>query len=243
MLRSLLQDFRNRNDPDAAWIARRGVEDLVKLFRTIDFHVVPDGRRLSVAGKQIELNVRVEQKLQQRGEHFIAAAFRIAIDGVAVPAFVAAAIGVDATTEGARELSTFTWFAQYGSPIGYAIANWLDPKLRDGLDHSIPTVDVDGEMLFHGTIVIRSDCGYGDATTDEFLRSLGGRAIPLLGDRSRFRSATIKVFVEAGAVKDGECRVNGSVSPALLNELRKMKWPKGPAPFLYTLFFVTPPAL
>src|SRR5262245_49777199 len=126
MLGRLFQAFGSRDDPDAVWIARRGVEHLVKLFRATGLQVVPEGGRLSIAGAQIELHVDIEQKLQQQGgEHVVAAAFRVAINSEAVPALVAGVVGADATIEGARAQTAGMWFAQYGSPIGCAIAKWL----------------------------------------------------------------------------------------------------------------------
>jgi hypothetical protein len=188
----------------------------------------------------------MEQKLRRGEQHVLAAAFRMAIDGVALPAFVAGGIGADATIEGARAQTAGMWFAQYGSPIGHAIATWLGAEgvsnVHKGGAKGFPPVDVDGQALYHGSIAIHSDAGYGEAASEEFLRNVARRALPLLGERSRFRSATIKVFVQEASVKDGECLVNGSASAALLNELREMNWPEGDAAFLYTVFFAAPPA-
>src|SRR5262249_21637090 len=159
----------------------------------------------------------------------LAAEFRIAIDGAPVPAFVMGAIGIDSTPEAARETVVTEWGVQYGAPIGYAIARWLGsagpPTTRGGVSTSYPRVDVDGVALYHGPPGTRgTPADPGAISSEQFVRDIAASAVLLMGTSNRFRSATIQLAVDGSTVTDGECRVNGEVSPVLLAELKKITW-------------------
>jgi hypothetical protein len=235
-----------QNDPDAAWLVDRGANLLAQVFQSVGLQAVQTGGHLSVADKQIDLLVRVENRGQQGGQHFLGAAFGIAIDGVPVPAFLAGVVGNDQSAEGARAKTAADWGVQYAAPIGYAIASWLGadrpPRVLDRSSNIYHRLDVDDEALYLGAVAIRGDTTGGSAmASEEFVRNIARRVIPLLGDRHRFRSATIKVGLQGATVRDGDCLVNGSASTQLLAELRKIDWPKSEAERLYMLFLAAAP--
>jgi len=240
---------RTETDADAAWLADRAIERLKEVFRSVDVAVVPHGRRLTIASRTIDLHVRIEDRTRQRDRYIIGAAFGIDIEGAAVPALGAGVVGLDATADGARAEIAETWAVTFGTPIGYALAKWVGsagaPAAHDGTAGTSFRTEVDGETIYHGSVAARGKNApdMSAFSSEEFVRAIAKGAIPMMGDRSRFRSATVKVGVGKGAVKDGECRVNGNVSSALLDSLRQLRWPDSEGTFLYTLFLVAPPAL
>ncbi len=236
------------NDPDAAWLVDRGASRLAKVFHSMDLQVVRKGGNLSVVDRQIDLHARVENRGQQGGQHFLAAAFGITIDGAPVPAFLTGVVEVDQTAEGAWAKTATAWSVRYAAPIGYAVARWLGadgaPRVRDGLSTPYHRVDVDDEAFYLGPVAIRGDATGGSTMASEaFVRNIATRVLPLLGDRHRFGSATIKVGPQGATEKDGECLVNGSVSTQLLAALRKIEWPGSDAERLYMLFLVSAPVI
>ena len=231
---------------DEAWLAERGAKILADVFRSVRLEVVQERGRLSVADRRIEVNAHVDAKARQGDQHIMAVDFRMSIDGTLVPALRAGAIGIDPTSEGARETAVSEWGAQYGAPLGYAIARWLGavtaPQTRDGVSAYFLQVRVDGETFYHGLPGTRGrPTDPGALSSPEFVQKLAARAVPLMGARNRFRSATIQIVLTGGTVTDGECRVNGDVSPALLAELHKINWPKDDATFMYKMFFAVAP--
>jgi hypothetical protein len=233
------------SDTDAAWLAEGGARLLADVFRSVDLQVVREGKHLSVAGKRIDVDALVENRAQRSGRQILAAAFRITIGGTLVPAFQAGTIGIDATVEGARATAVEEWGAEYGTAIGYAVAKWLGadgaPKTGEGVSR-YRRVEVDGHTLHYGLTAVRGLAT--DAATissEQFVRNIAKRAVPLMGSRDRFRSATVKIQMRGATVETGECRVNGMVSPTLFAELQKIRWPDGNARFIYTLFFAEAP--
>jgi hypothetical protein len=234
------------NDADAVWLAERGAELLTGIFRSVDLQVVRESAHLSLAGTQIDVGAHVDKRVQQDGQQILAVEFRIAIDGRLVPAFRAGVIGIDPSAEGARGRAAEIWSASYGAPIGYAVARWLGaggvPKAGEGVSNSYLRVEIGSETLYRGLVGMRGPTPDAAAlSSEELVRSIAGRVLPLMGDRDRFRSATVKILLHGNTATDGECLVNGNISPALLAELQKIKWPKDNADILYTLFFAAAP--
>lgn len=227
-------------------MSERGAKILADVFRSVGLEAAQQGGRVNAAGRRIEVDAGVAEKAQQGSQHIVAVDVRVSIDGAPVPALRAGAIGIDPTPDGAQKTAVAEWGAQYGAPLGYAIARWLGaagPPQAGGKESAyFLQVRVGGETLHHGPAGTRGNPSDPRVlSSTDFIQSLAARAVPLMGPRDRFRSATIQLAMNGSTVADGECRVNGDVSPALLAELRKIEWPKGDARFMYKLFFVAAP--
>lgn len=237
-------------ETDALWLSRKGIAALAGAFRALGLDAKEEGATVSVAGKRISIDARIDQRLEKQGRHILAADFDISIGGTRVSALMAGAIGVGDTPEHARNTAVAEWAAQYGAPIGFAMATRFGasgpPPRTNSLAAFYAKVEVAGQTLFHGPPGLRGEVKEpGAVSSDEFLRRI---AIPVVANFRRaprfngYRTATIQLVVTGTAVTDGECRVDGVVSPELLDALSRLSWPAGSPSYMFKLFFVSPDA-
>jgi hypothetical protein len=208
--------------------------------------VTRQGRTVTAAGHRIEVDAHVDAKTRRGEQHIIAVDFQIRIDGELVPALRSGVVGVDPTSEGARATAASEWAAQYGAPIGYAIARWLGvttaPQLSDAVSHFYLYVRVNGELLHFGPPGFRGSLTDPEAlSSPEFVQNIAALAVPRMGSRNHFRSATILLEFNGDTVVGGECRINGEISPALLGALKGLTLQQHEPRFLYKLYLAAAP--
>jgi len=233
-------------DPDTVWLATKAVEALAKTFRAVGLDASAHGTTLSVADRPVTVTARINNRLQQNSRHILAAQFDISVDGIQIPTLLSGAIGVDDTPERARATAAAEWAAQYGAPIGFALASRFGasgpPPRSNELAPFYRKLEVDGQVLFHGPSGVRGDAKTPGATSSgEFVRRVATLVVASLRRKppvSEYRSALVQVLVTGSAVTGGECRVDGLVSPELLEALSKLSWPEGSPSYVFKLFFV-----
>jgi hypothetical protein len=242
-------DRGNDADADAAWLASKGVASLARTFRALGLDATEQGPTVSVAGKKISVAARVNNRAKKDARNILAAEFDLLVDGIRIPALTAGAIGVDDTPEHARDTAAAEWAGQYGSPIGFAIATRLGASGHPSATHPIAPfyakLKIDRQVLFHGPPGLRGNAkSPTEVSSDTFVRTLASTVVPVLQRTpavNEYRSATVLVIVEGTAVTGGECRIDGGVSPELLQAFSKLTWPEGAPSYMFKLFFVAIP--
>jgi hypothetical protein len=235
---------------DTVWLTTKGVASLAKTFRALGLDATEQGPTVSVAGKKVGVAARINNRFEKDNRNILAAEFDILVDGIRIPTLTAGAIGVDDTAEHARETAAGEWAAQYGAPIGFALATRFGasgrPSATDSIAPFYAKLDIDGQVLFHGPPGVRGEAKTpGEVSSDVFVRTLATSVVPILRRTppvNEYRSATVLVFVEGTAVTGGECRIDGVVSPELLQAFSKLTWPEGSPSYMFKLFFVGIPA-
>jgi Family of unknown function (DUF6348) len=240
------QDYATAiTDPDSAWLASRAAGSLARTFRAVGLDATEEGPIVVVASRKIGVAARVSNRGKRENDHLLAADFDISMDGTRIPTFGAGAVGVGETPDDARKTAAAEWAAQYGAPIGFAMATRLGakgpPQGTDPLRPLYAKVEIAGQALFHGPPGLRGNGNLGSATSDEFVGRVGAVVVPILHQTApitEYRSANVQVVVENSTVRSGECRVDGVVSPALLQAVSKLPWPEGSPGYMFKLFFV-----
>lgn len=233
-------------DADTAWLASKSAASLAKTFRALGLDATEQGPAVSVAGKKITVAARVNNRAKRDARNILAAEFDLLVDGTRIPALTAAAIGVDDTHEHARDTAAAEWAAQYGSPIGFAIATRVGasghPSTTDPIVPFYAKLEIDRQVLFHGPPGLRGNAkSPAEVSSDAFVRTLAGTVVSVLQRTpavNEYRSATVLVVVEGTGVTGGECRIDGVVSPELLQAFSKLTWPEGAPSYMFKLFFV-----
>ena len=184
------------------------------------------GTTVSVSGRTVSVTARINNRLQQNSRHILAAEFDISVGGIQIPTLLAGAIGVADTPDHARDTAAAEWAAQYGAPIGLALASRFGASALP----SYAKLEVDGQVLFHGPPGLRGEAKVTAAvSSDEFLRRVATLVVASLRRKppvSEYRSALVQIVVTGTAVTGGECRVDGLISTELLETLSKLAWPK-----------------
>ena len=226
-------------DADSEWLATKVAASLTNVFRAVGLDANAQGTTVSVSGRAVSVTARINQRLQQDSRYILSAAFGISVGGIQIPTLVTGAVGVDDTPDRARDAVAAEWAAQYGVPIGLALASQFgasDPP------PSHAKVEVDGQTLFHGPPGLRGEAkSPADVSSKEFVRRVATIVVanlqrqPSVGE---YRSALVQIVVAGTAVTGGECRVDGVTSTELLEGLSKVSWPEGSPTYMFKLFFV-----
>ena len=233
-------------DASADWLAQRAASALAKIFRASGLQASEQGKTVLVGLTTVDVAARINNSLEQQGRHILAAEFQIAIDRQPMTSLFTGAIGIDASREAARERTLEQWAAQYGVPIGFAIASRLGatrpPTSNDGPALLYAKTEIQGVSIFHGPPGIRGAAKDPSVVSSEdFVRQVANTAFANLeATAEEYRTATIQVVVSGTAVTSGECRLNGAVAPGLLSDLEKLSWPAGDPSYMYKLYLVAP---
>lgn len=228
--------------------ARRGLGVISRALRASGVQITDQGTSILTANSQIEVKAHVNDSGEQGGQYVLAAEFEVLENGRSLDALHTGAVGIDASAEGALDTAIQEWGTQYGAPIGFAIASTLGaegpPKSGDNMADLYARIQVKDLTLFHGPVGFRGNPkNPGAAASDDFLRKVGDAVAPHLGaGAGTYRSAIIQLVVDGTQVTDGECRVDGKVSPELVSDLKKLAWPAGDPSYMFKLYFVVPKA-
>ena len=232
------QSAQGPADTDTVWLATKAVAALTKTFRAVGLDATDQGTTVSVSGRTVGVTARINNRLQQNSRHILAAEFDISVGGIQIPTLLAGAIGVADTPDHARDTAAAEWAAQYGAPIGLALASRFGASALP----SYAKLEVDGQVLFHGPPGLRGEAKVAAAvSSDEFLRRVATLVVASLRRKppvSEYRSALVQIVVTGTAVTAGECRVDGLISTELLDTLSKLAWPEGSPQYMFKLFFV-----
>jgi hypothetical protein len=226
-------------DADTEWLATKAAASLTKVFRAVGLDATAQGTTVSVSGRAVSVTARINQRRQQDSRYILAAEFDISVGGIQIPTLVAGAVGVDDTPDHARDTVAAEWAAQYGVPIGLALASQFgasDPP------PSHAKVEVDGQALFHGPPGLRGEAkSPAYVSSEEFVRRVATIVVANLQRKlpvGEYRSALVQIVVAGTAVTGGECRVDGLISTELLEGLSKLSWSEGSPTYMFKLFFV-----
>jgi hypothetical protein len=150
-------------------------------------------------------------------------------------------VGLGDTPDHARDTVADYWAAQYGAPIGLALASQFGASDPPPFDVK---VEVDGQVLFHGLPMVRGEAkSPAYVSSEEFVRRVATIIVANLQRKppvGEYRSALVQISVAGTAVTGGECRVDGLISTELLEALSELPWPEGSPNYMFKLFFVGP---
>lgn len=229
-------------DADNRWLATEAAASFAKSLRAAGLEAVQEGATITVAGKRIEVQATVEAKQKAQGKEALAAAFDIALDGTRDPALRSGTVGVDDTPERARATAVSEWEAFSGTPIAFALA----ARLGGGNIPAGAKVELEGRTLFHGAVGIRGTAKLDDQKwSADLVKQIANSAIPVLQrtpPRGEFRAVSVQIAVRDTMVTGGECRIDGRISPELLDAVSRLQFPRASPDYLLKLFFVSPVA-
>jgi len=233
---------------EATWLATNAAAALTSTLRAAGLDAREHGVTVAVSGHIVGVSVHVENRLQRQGQHVLAARFEIAVDGMRIPNLVAGAIGMGNDPTAALATAGTEWVAQYGVPIGFALA----AQLGDG-EAAVPSnalapfhrrVEVDGQLLFHGPPGVRGQAKQAAAiSSDDFVRGIARHVVGTLRQQQpvgAYRSALVQVVITGTAVTSGECRLDGVISTELFEVLSRLSWPEAAPTYMLKVFFVGP---
>lgn len=218
--------FQKRQRPDLSERCARVLAATAKLSST-KITVSNSGPDVSVAGRQVHVRARIENRKRSREKYFVALAVDLFVDGVLQP-LTFGAVGVGNTDQDAEDTAIAEW-AQY---VGIA----LFEALASDRDRGLP---LDSFAAYAGLTGVRgAEVSLPEHMTRDLLEPLKTAAPLLNSTESEFHSISIMVTVQEGAVTGGECRVDGLISSEALTAVQGFPWPKTPAEYLLKQFYI-----
>ncbi len=189
--------------------------------------VSQSGPEVSVGGRQVRLRARVENRKHAENKFFVALAVDLYVDGVLQPLTVGS-VGVGDTDQEAEDTAVEEWAQLVGDAVVAALASNNDAGLP-----------FDGFVAYAGRTGIRgSQPNLPKDIAKHLLRQMKTKASNLRWSEGELHSISIIVKVNQGGTADGECRVDGVVSPEALTAMQAFPWPPTQALYMLKQFYI-----
>lgn len=211
--------------------SRRAAEALFRRFREAGHPAELLGNRVTVGPWSIIIVARIENQDQRDRKHLAGVGFAIGLQEKHIPTLYAGTVGIGASREEAVEVAAEEWSQLVGVALVRAL---VATKSLAGAGEAKP-------RLYSGGVGVRGSAG--DASFEAVSRALYPALTPFAEalvqeDLTGIHSVAVMVNVDGRRAVDGECRLDGRVSPALLDAVRSLPWPPGQPGYLFKEFFV-----
>jgi hypothetical protein len=185
------------------------------------------GAEVSVAGRQVRLSARIENRKRAEKKFLVALAVDLFVDGVLQPLTVGS-VGVGDSEEEAENTAIQEWAAYVGSALFASLVSDHDAGLP-----------INGFVAFPGLPGIRgAEVPLPEHIDKDLLEHLETLIPNLRSSRGELHSILIMVKVEQGRVAGGECRVDGVISTDAMTAIRSFRWPPTQDHYLFKQFYI-----
>jgi hypothetical protein len=214
--------------PAGANISNRCADALAALARAGSVEATASGNTVTLAGKPLRLNARVEEERQAGSEWMVGVAVQVATPDN-VSALAEGAVGIGDTRAEAVDTAIVEWANLAGVAFIRAIA------VRES---SKEVFSVGGVGVYPGFAGVRGLPGLSwSLANNKQLVTLMAPALAKLS-RGRFHGLSVSILVdEKGAVR-GECRVDGASSPAARASALRYPWPKPKGTYMFKQYYL-----
>lgn len=185
------------------------------------------GARVTLAGKDLDLSARIEQEGQQQSKWVVGIAVRTSVPGD--PSHIAGSVGVGDTRADALD----TAVAEWAQLAGVAILNGVVLRER-----STERLVHDGYVFYPGTTGVRGPEQPAWSNEDRLrLLALITPELPKLTE-SQLHDVSLSLAVNPAGDVQGECRLDGASSQAILDAVKTFSCPKLKTPYIFKQYYV-----
>lgn len=209
-------------------ISRRCAEALAASAKEAGVTPSVEGDRVRVGKDEVRLSARVDNDVAAHSRRVLGVMVDVSLNGNAQP-LTAGVVGVGDTRDDAAADVAESW----ARLVGVALLDALGAK-RPGK----PTFSAGRFDVHAGMAGISADVGWTDDSRRELLSKLGAITRGFESSRSEFHSIMIMVAVKPDGTIDGDCSVDGMVSPEALKAARSFPWPKAANEYMLKQFYV-----
>lgn len=216
--------YASRKQPN---LSERCVQSLASLATAAGATVRSAGDRIQIGGKEVRLVAQIENEERADAKVLVGLRVDVLADGVPQP-FTFGSVGVGENRDDAIETAVFEW-SQY---VGRALLGALGVKSGD-LPRSI------GQFLVYpGLTGIRgSGAVWSAEKARQLLQHLETLSQVLDRSSGEFHSISLMVVVRANGTVEGECRVDGVISPAALTAVQSFPWQQSGTDYVFRQFY------
>lgn len=186
--------------------------------------------KLLVKGQHIEVIPILEHSAQQGGRWLAGVRFDMRIDGSKEPKFSFGNVGIGESMEEAQYTAVQEWRAYFGTAFVAAML------------HGSRGLDVNDFRVYPGELGIR---GPSADKVAEALHDMDGKLFstlaPLLGPLNpEAFPLTLNMMItrQGDGNVEGECRLNGLVSPQCWSLMSRVSWPTNGSSYLFRKYYI-----
>lgn len=210
-------------------LSERCAQELVRVGRPAVATLSASGSRLKVGGKVIRLAAKIENDERADSKFIIGLRVDVFVNEVLQPlTYGSLGIGDD------REDAISTAVSEWAMAVGEALLGALGVKIGEEPEQIGPF------LVYLGPAGIRgSDRVTWPSENDKKLLHHLDAFIQRLQDLpGELHSISLMVVVRPDGTTDGECRVDGAVSPSLLKTVQSFSWGRDGLNYLFKQFYV-----
>ena len=209
-------------------LSQRCVQALAALAKPAGATVTPSGDRISIGGKEVHITAEIENEERADKGFLVGLRVDISINGVPQP-FTFGSVGLGNNRDEAVETAISEW-TMY---VGRALLGALGAKTGD-LQQVVGAFTV-----YPGLTGIRGSGVVWAAEKDRQLLDHFNSVIRELEHSLReFHSISLVVAIQPDGTSQGECRVDGAISPAALTAVQSFPWSKAGTAYIFKHFYV-----
>jgi Family of unknown function (DUF6348) len=209
-------------------LSERCVQALVSLSKSTDSTVTSSGDRLWIGGKEVRLTAQIENDERADAKYLVGLRVDVLVGGVSQP-FTAGSIGLGNNEDDAVETAIHEW-SQF---VGRALLGSL------GVKAGVLPQSVGPFLVYSGLAGIRGSGVVWSAEKDrQLLHHLDTIIQGLENSPKEFHSILLMVAVRHAGTTEGECRLDGAISPAVLAAVQSFPWSQSGMTFLFKQFYI-----
>lgn len=216
----------NASQPD---LSERCAQALVRVGKAAAATLTASGNQIRIGNKVVRLQAQIENDQRAESKSLIGLRVDIFVDEVLQPlTYGSVGLGDD------REAAISTAVSEWAMAVGEAILGGLGVKIGENPEQ-IGTL-----LVYRGPAGIRgSDSVIWSLENDrKLLRYLRASFQELEHTPGSLHSISLTLLITSDGVAEGECRIDGAVSPSLLKAARSFPWDRRGGQFVFKQFYV-----
>jgi hypothetical protein len=184
------------------------------------------GSRVTIAGTELILDAKIENETHQGSSWVIGIAV---ITSGAGNTFSAGSVGVGTSRADALD----TAIAEWAALAGVAIVRALVLK-----EHADERFVLGGFIVYPGATGFRGPEQPSWSKDDQ--SQLFGRLMPVMAGlpAQRLHSVSLSVLVEPIGDVQGDCRLDGTISSDVLDDVKKFPWPRLKTSYIFKQYYI-----
>jgi Family of unknown function (DUF6348) len=180
-----------------------------------------------IGGKEIRLTAQIENNERADAKFLVGLRVDVLVSGGPQP-FTVGSIGVGNNEDDAVETAIYEW-SQY---VGPALLGSL------GVKAGVLPQNVGPFLVYPGPVGIRGSGVWTAEKDRQLLHHLDAIIKGLENSPKEFHSILLMVAVRNAGTAEGECRLDGAISPALLAAVQSFPWSQSGTTFLFKQFYI-----
>jgi hypothetical protein len=216
--------YASRQEPNPS---ERCVQSLASLAKAAGAPFTSAGDRIQIGSKDVRLVAQIENEERADAKFLVGLRVDVLVGEVPQP-FTFGSVGVGSNRDDAIATDVFEW-SQY---VGRALLGALGVKSSD-LPQSVGPF-----LVYPGLTGIRGSGGVWSAEKDrQLLHHLETIIQGLNRSSGEFHSISLMLAVRVNGILEGECRVDGVVSPAALTAIQSFAWGQNGTEYIFKQFY------